>query len=104
MSYRNRINNQIPNAINLKIDISKCNKHNKHGVAESEKEELIKLLTPYISESSYGNITLVDLLNLKIDKEKLAESLHLGKVNTKTLIKRLNYLNIDIETIEKYGN
>ena len=109
---RNRLNEQLDRVINLKIDISKCNKNGKHGVAESEKDELISLLTPYIKEVTYGNLTVSDLINLGIDshnkREFVSQKLHLGITNNKTFLKRVNYLNIEKETLRKiikeYGN
>ena len=109
---RKRINDKLDGFINLKIDISKCNKNGKHGVAEAEREEIIKLLSPFVSESPYGNITISDLIQLGIDNKNkrdfLSQELHLGITNNKTFLKRINYLNISKETlqtlIKKYGN
>lgn len=107
-SIRKRINDKIDRCINLKIDKEKCNHRGKHGVAEAEEDAIKELLTPYIKEVTYGNITSSDLYSLGINhKEKrnlLSKELHLGITNNKTLIKRLNYLNIKLETIAKYGN
>ena len=100
---RERINKQLINAINIKLDIDKCNKNNKHGVAESTAEEVINKLNLYLKKEKpqSGNITLSDLVNLKCDKKILAKKLHLGLCNTKTLIKRINFKQINIETIKK---
>ena len=110
---RERLNNKVKNSKNITVDISKCNKNGKHGVAECDKEELIKVLDAYICDKcAFGNLTTNDLLELGVDnKEKrfyLSKELHIGKCNNKTLLKRLNYLNIKEtrirEVMESYGN
>ena len=110
---RERLNKVLNNSKNITVDISKCNKNSKHGVAECDKDELIKVLDEYACDKhTYGNITTNDLLELGIDnKEKrafLSKELHLGKCNNKTLLKRINYLNIKEtrirEVMESYGN
>ena len=107
-AIRGRVNAQIDRCINLKIDKDKCNRKGKHGVAEAEEESIKEILKPYIKDVEYGNITASDLYALGIDtkekRNKLSKELHLGKVNNKTLIKRINYLNIKLETLKKYGN
>lgn len=102
---RSRI--QLNNITHLKINENKCNKHNKHGVAECEKEALINYLNPYVCEkTNYHKITINNLLNLdlnnKLNREKFCKKHHLGNCNLKTLLKRLNMLQFDIEKVEKY--
>lgn len=112
INIRKRLNEKLSNYVNVSIDISKCNKNGKHGVAESQKEELIKVLSPYIGERKENNLALSDLIKLGItdkkSREYLSKKLHLGIVNNKNLLKRINYLNIDIKQIEiamkEYGN
>ena len=110
---RKRLNKEIKNTTNIYVDLSKCNKNNKHGVAECDREELIKVLSPYVvGKNDIGELTTNDLVKAGVDsKDKrdfVARMLHLGKCNNKTLIKRINYLKIhknDIEKILKqYGN
>lgn len=109
---RKRLNSQLDNVINLKIDISKCNKAGKHGVAEAEKEELLRVLSPYLKEETYGDLTTSDLINLGIDnqnaREYISKELHLGITNNKAFLKRINYLKVCKEQLEnilqKYGN
>lgn len=102
-TIRKKLNNLLPTAINLEVDISKCNKRGKHGIAECDKEEILKVLKPYVVEKKLetGNVTVHDLLmlgltgpNSKTNKEKIINELSLGVCNTKTFIKRLNYRNV----------
>ena len=103
-NIRNKINNEIPNCINVILDINKCNKNNKHGVKECEKEELINKLTPFVSKKlESGDIDFPFLYSLNIDFDIIKKKYSLGKVNNKTFIKRLNCLLITKESI-KNGN
>ena len=110
---RERLNKELKSCKDVVVDINKCDKHGKHGVAECDKEELIKTLNQISSLKTIENgMSLSDLINLGVDaKEKrdwLTKELHLGICNNKTLLKRINYLNIKEsrirEIMEKYGN
>ena len=105
---RERLNKTIDKALNIEVDIVKCNKNNKHGVAECEQEEVINALKEHIdNESSKETITNADVVSLNIDKSKrdvLCEELKLGSCNNKTFIKRLNYLGYTKEELKRYGN
>ena len=110
---RKRLNTLLPTAHNLTVDIAKCNKNNKHGVAECEKEELLKTLDKYlIEEENNEKISLKDLYFVGLDDKKkrdyIAKELHLGKCNNKTLLKRINYLGITLGEIQnnlkRYGD
>ena len=92
----------------LKVDISKCNKKGKHGIAECEKDEIIKVFGEKLVQNSVydGTISLKDFSNLglmdsKIKQAEVAKSFHLGVCNTKTLFKRLNYNKISVEDIKE---
>ncbi len=110
---RERLNQLIPTATNLYVEIDKCNKRNKHGVAECDKEELLKVLENHlIKHRNNGVLTLNDLYSIGLDdknkRDYLSQKLHLGKCNNKTLLKRINYLGISLEeikaTLKDYGN
>ena len=110
---RKVLNDKLDNLENIYVDISKCNKNNKHGVAECDKEELLKVLEPYVCKPTKKELlTTSDLLSIGIDskakREYIAKELHLGKCNNKTLLKRLNYLQISLQNLDKiiknYGN
>lgn len=105
---RERLNVLLPNAINVKVDINKCNKNNKHGVAEAPKEEILNVLKEYIIDKPLkkGNLTAFDLFELgisgpnsKTNKELIIKTFKLGLANSKTLLKRLNYRNITKEEL-----
>ena len=105
---RARLNKEVPAAHNIYVDISRCNKKGKHGVAEAEKEEIINILIEYLSDKldTKRNITLADLINIGIDdrekREKLADHFHLGQCNNKTLIQRMCILDLTTEEIAKF--
>ena len=104
---RNKLNHLLPNAINIEADINKCNKHNKHGVAECEREEIIRILKPYFSQkestkNTYNAAKLISFgVNTKERRDLIAKHFNLGKCNTKQLVHRLSLLNIKEEDILK---
>ena len=112
IEIRNRLKKLLNNSDDVIIDLSKCNKNGKHGVAESNATEIINILKEYFTEKNVCNIVTNTLISeLDINKEKrdwLISYLKLGKCNNKTFIKRLNYLNISkteiIEALKAYGN
>ena len=96
---RKALNDKLNNIGNISVDLSKCDKNGKHGVAECDKDELLKVLEPYAHEPAKQELlTTSDLLSIGVDnkakREYLAKELHLGKCNNKTLLKRINYLKI----------
>ena len=110
---RERLNKLFIKCENIYVDISKCHKNGKHGVAECEIEEILTKLNPYFSTYEIkDNIKPCDLVELGLNnKEKrdyICQKLHLGICNNKTLIKRINYLQIPIKIIKEvmldYGN
>lgn len=113
-TIRARINQLLTNCINLEVDINKCNKNDKHGVAECDNDELLNVLKKHLSTNKTigGTINVSDVVCLGISDQKIrkhiCETFHLGKCNNKTMIKRINYLNIGLEElkkeVERYGN
>lgn len=105
LKIRQRIEEEIPGCVNIVADINECNKNGKHGIAESNKNHILSLFK--------GKLTLVkdekpcvnssDLyslgLNNKIKRNELCEKLRLGNCNFKTMIKRINYKQIDLKQI-----
>lgn len=107
---RNKLHQNIPNVVDVYVDINKCNKHNKHGVAECTIEEINRALSPYFSQKPdiLYEISIMDLYKLKLigdgsekNRIKITTKLNLGKCNGKKLLERLNSLGINVETIEK---
>lgn len=112
---RKAISERLNDVSNVEIDIKKCTRGIKNGVAECEIDEILKQLKPYIIEnkSCVPDIKQSDLYNLGLttDKDKRAyvcRKLNLGKCNGKTLLKRLILNNIGLEhlyeIIEEYNN
>lgn len=110
---RDILSNSFPNAKHAFVDKKKSIKHRKVGVAESTKEEVLKALDNNVSFDFFnpGNLTMMDLYDLNLvgensknNKEKICQVLHLGFCNAKTLLKRLNLLNVKKETIRRIIN
>ena len=104
-TIRERLNNVVINPINIKLDLAKCNRNNKHGVAEATKEEVLNKLSPLFSaKDDKGELTLSDLVKLGINdketREFISQELHLGLCNYKTMIKRMNFKGITANEIK----
>lgn len=102
---RSTLNSKIDGLTNIELDIDQCNKNGKHGVAESTKEEVVNKLKPYfVKEKPYQNpinTLIIKTINSKEIRDNLCKKFHLGKCNTKTMIKRMETLNIKIEDIKE---
>ena len=88
-------------------------KNHKVGVAEASKQEVLRALENVVTLSNVtkGNLTATDMFLLNLsgnnsskNKQKVIEHFHLGVCNSKTLLKRLNALNISKEELEKVIN
>ena len=93
---REKINKEIPNAVNVEIDINKCDRGIKKGVAECQIDEVLNKLSVYIVEENVKetDIKLSDLYSLGLMNDKNLRSevclkLKLGNCNVKTFYKRL---------------
>lgn len=100
-----KIKKSIPQATYISIDINMCTRGKKNGVAECLNEEILKVLSPYFSTkgtSINSQITYNDLypLNRQL-RSYISEKYSLGICNNKTLIERINMLEIDINEIKK---
>lgn len=101
---------KIPSAISLEVDLSRCNKNGKHGIAECDKEEIINKLNCYLKteNNTSKSVKTSDLINLGITNKEIREfvckELHLGICNQKELIKRIDFLKIDFSEIERVVN
>lgn len=97
----------------LNVDISKCQKGNKHGVAECEKEEIHRVFEPFLAQKSNVSLefSINEVTGLGLNKEtrnQLCTKFHLGKCNNKKMAQRLNSLGVNKETflkeVQKLGN
>ena len=111
-TIRKRVNDLVPNAINLRLEFSNRKKYKKRGVAESDKESVLTLLEPYLGiYNCNSDITLFDLLDYE-DKfgqsslDRMCDYFHLGTTNKKIMLQRFKMLNINKEEIHElfYGN
>ena len=94
--------------INIEIDINKCNRGKKNGVAECEIEEIIGKLQAFSVKNPENtpNITISDLYSLGITesselREYVSEKLNLGKCNNKQLLKRMNLNQVQLDLLKK---
>jgi ribonuclease M5 len=104
-TIRARLN--IPNSINIFAKKIFRSKKKKHGIAECEKDEIVRVLNGYLSEKSlkHNDITVSFLssigLNTKINRTIFSKKVPVGTVNMKKLTERLNSLNYTREEIIK---
>lgn len=109
---RERLKTKLNKYDEVKVDLSRCDKNNKHGVAECEISTLFKNLDKYISTNSkkqhLSESELYCLINnLGINKYYIMKKCHTGQCNNKTLLKRLNSLRYSKEKIiqtTQHGN
>ena len=101
----NRLKEKLPDAIYLSVDLSKCNRGKKNGVAECETEEVINVLKPYFSTKKPCFASLFSEKLSKLDfldkgfRDYLSKKFHLGKCNLKKLFPRLDRLGINAEQV-----
>lgn len=88
-------------------------KHHKVGVAEASKEEVLLALENVVTfdSNNKGNLKSSDLLKLNIiglnsktNKQKIIDHFHIGYCNSKTLLNRLNLLNVSLLELESVIN
>lgn len=111
-AIRKSINNKIDGLIQVCVDVSKCSKNNKHGVAECEYDELFNKLKPYVSSdiivdylsvSDLFSLGLVGCPNCKEKRKIIEEKFILGDCNANNFIRRCTIKDIKFEEL-KYGN
>lgn len=106
LKIRKQLKNLLPNSVDIEIDITKCNRGSKNGVAECQIDEILSKLHKYVDDEvkSSSDITESDLYNLglignKELRKKVCNKLNLGSCNGKTLYKRLLNNNISLEQL-----
>ena len=112
---RKRLNALLNDAINVEVDIDKCTRGLKNGVAECEIDEVLQKLSEFckVFDAKQPDFATSDLFKLGLGDNKdlrefVCEKLYLGKCNFKTMNKRLIANQIKIEKIreiiEEYQN
>lgn len=110
MKIRHTIEEAVPEVCHAFIDRNKASDGKKLGVAECEKEEILRALSSYIRprETIEYRLTAQDLLELKLTgnrsserRERVASKFHLGYCNAKTLLKRMNMIHLTKQEIEE---
>lgn len=108
---RSRLAEEVANIQHAFVRKEHSIKGKKVGVAESSKEEVLLALEHIVPGSAPSpTVTMADLVDLglmgsensKDLRDRLAEELHLGHVNAKSFLKRLNALGIDKEEIRRH--
>ena len=107
-TIRKKLNTIISDLINVEIDINKCNRGKKNGVAECQIDELIGKLQAFSVKKPEipQNIAISDLYNLGIIennelRQYVTDKLNLGRCNNKQLLKRLNLNQIQLDLLKK---
>ena len=114
-NIRNKLNRALNNVVNVSIDVKKCTKGHKKGVAECEIDEVLNKLSEFCRDfcEKQSDFTTADLYELGLTNNKelrkyVCKELNLGNCNFKTLNKRLVLNNIKLqqiyERIEEYKN
>ncbi len=108
---RQILDNEIPNLTHCYINKEYAIKKNKVGVAECDIDEIVRALNNEFSNVKQTNntITSLDMFELGLEgtnnskqlREKLSKSLSLGHNNAKSLLKKLNILQLNKEDIRK---
>ncbi|MDY6003067.1 MAG: ribonuclease M5 [Bacilli bacterium] len=107
---RDIIEAKIPNVSHCFIEKKYAIKKNKVGVAECDINYLKECLNHIITyqEKRINNLSMKDLYELKLtgsgsndNKNKIASIYHLGRVNSKTLLKRLNGIGVTKEQLKE---
>ena len=106
LRIRQKLNELLPNSINVEVDIKRCIRNTKNGVAECDIDEVLTKLKPFIVNQidTESDITISDLydlglMNNKDLREQVCVKLKFGKCNAKTMYKRLLNNNIKLEQL-----
>ena len=103
---RNRLNLVLKDAVNVSIDIKKCNRGTKNGVAECEIDEVLGKLSEFCKDfaEKQTDFSTADLYELGLSSDKnmrkfVCEKLNLGNCNFKTMQKRLISNNVKYKQV-----
>lgn len=108
---RDVLDANIPNLKHCFISKENSIKHNKVGVAEGDINEILESLSFALTSDKENKnlISMNDLVELGLSgtadslqkRELVSKKLHIGFCNSKTFLKRLNYLGISKEELKK---
>ena len=108
---RDVLDANIPNLKHCFISKENSIKHNKVGVAEGDINEILESLSFALvtNKENVGNLTMNDLVELGLSgtseslqkRGLVSKKLHIGFCNSKTFLKRLNYLGISKDELKK---
>lgn len=107
---RAKVKSEIPTAIDVIVDPSKCNKNGKHGVFECETAEIYRVFSKYFTvleetEEKYDYSKMAQKIGLAAQSKELrkylCDRLGIESCNNKTFIKRISILNIKEEEINE---
>ena len=107
---RAKINDALPGLRNAFIDDKKARRKDKTGVEYATKEALDEALSHIVTyRDAKEGLTINDLYRLglagqdnsRILRDQVASHYHLGHCNSKTLLKRLNMLEIGYKELEE---
>lgn len=110
---RNEISSYLPVCKHAFVRKENSIKRHKVGVAEASKEEVLFALENVVTfdESKKGSLNETDMILLKLsgldssaNKEKVIKHFNIGHCNSKTLLKRLNLLNVSKDALEAILN
>lgn len=105
---RNRLNNEIPNLKNAFVLKENAKTKKKVGIEHADKETLLEALNNLITYSDkrdslsleeFNELGLSGNADSTIKRDILSKHYHLGKCNAKTMLKRLNMLEITYKDI-----
>ncbi len=107
-----KLKSKLQKATYLNVEINKCNRGLKNGIAECAQDEIISIVKPFFTDKNIKKSEVLREKSLKITlsnkqlRQYIASKFHLGKCNNKTLFKRLETLQITeqqlCEAIKEY--
>jgi ribonuclease M5 len=111
---RDVLDQHIPHLEHVYVEKNKAIKNKKVGIAQTNKETILEAIKHRIihdqpPQTIDKQLTQIDLMQLGLIggegslsvRNFLSVKLHLGYVNAKTLLKRVNALSIDLDTIKE---
>ncbi len=110
---RNRINESVKGCKNAFVIKQDARTSKKVGIEHANKEVLEEALNNLVTYSDVNpTLTMQDMFELGLSgkkdsqkkRDKISKRFHLGKANTKTLLKRMNYALLTKEEIQEEIN